>query len=172
MSSAVVAAWGMSNGDIAVATAQGVAAFATIALAIMSWRQIRLSKLEMEISRRSIDVANAATREAARTRSDDRAPTVIPLLAEPDWPPVVDSSRHAMPLADEHRLLDPMSLHSAAVADSGREFVFPEDEHSVLWFTMRGLLVNLGKTPARVRLNGEAEFRAATIAASRSNPTR
>ena len=162
MSSAVVAAWGMSNGDIAVATAQGVAAFATIALAIMSWRQIKLSSKEVAVSRESAAAAVAASREAARARSDDRAPTVIPLLAEPDWPPVVDPTRHAMPNANELRLLDPMSLHSAAEAESGREFVFPQEEHSLLWFTMRGVLVNAGKTPARVRLNGEAEFRAAT----------
>jgi hypothetical protein len=120
-------------------------------------RQVILGKESVEAALRAADAAQDAVRETARVRIDDQAPRVIALAEPPQWPPHVDRTRTHMPFANEPRMLDAATFHGSAEAGK-EEFNFPEQEQWFMWFITRGILINEGKTTARVRLDGEARF--------------
>lgn len=106
----------------------------------------------------SVAVTQEAVREATRARIDEQAPRVVCLLEAPQWPPLIDSQRSHMPYGNELRLLNPRSVERSVPADSSKEFIFPESANWFLWFITRGILINEGRSTARVRLNGEGQF--------------
>ncbi len=125
----------------------------------------------------SAEAAQESVKEAARARSDTQAPSVVAFLEPIAWPPLLDINRQRMPQANDLRLLDTLSIQRSRQVQESEEFVFDQDAGAFLWFRMRGLLVNEGRSSARVRLDGEAQFieenspfeqRPTAIAASRS----
>lgn len=166
----VVDAAGWANVCVAVGT--GALAIGTFWLAWQSRASVNEARKQTWISQRSVEAAEAGTKaalhtagaaraavvESARSRSDARAPSVVALLEPVRWPPLWDRSRHGIPDANELRLLDSMSIHRSVELDGSEEFLFEQDAETFLWFRMRGLLVNEGRTSARVRLDGEARF--------------
>ncbi len=161
---------GWANVGVAVGTA--ALAAVTFWLARQSRTSIEEARKQTEINRRAVKAAEEGTRaalesagaardavvESARARSDARAPSVVALLEPVRWPPWWDTSRPGMPYGDDLRLLDPLSIQRSAELAGSEEFMFEQDAETFLWFRMRGLLVNEGRTSARVRLDGEARF--------------
>jgi hypothetical protein len=113
---------------------------------------------QLLVARDAVVAGEAAAREAARARSDDRAPVVVAVLSAPSWPPWFDQHRDSAPLANELRLFDRDSIGRSVVAETGTEFRVDGPGCGFLWFRMAGYLRNDGKTPARVRPDGEARF--------------
>lgn len=148
----------------------GVGSFGTLVLAIAALCQGRRIREQLDLGDRqattaegqaksAMDSANVASqvhREAMRSRVDQDAPGVVVFLERPE-PPRIDAQRHGMPNGNEMRLLAPESFERSRLA-SGSEFVFEQDRNAFLWFYGRGLLVNEGRTSARVRLSGEGRF--------------
>src|SRR5260221_491807 len=96
---------------------QVIVAVATLALAGVAFWQIQLARRQVVASEEaakaaadSAETARRAVSEAARARSEARAPSVIALLEKPSWPPLLDINRNGMPGGgtNELRLLDPM----------------------------------------------------------------
>jgi hypothetical protein len=54
-------------------------------------------------------------------------------------------------------MFDSQTLHGAAEAGAD-DYIFPEQEQWFMWFITRGMLINEGRSTARVRLDGEARF--------------
>ncbi|USX54115.1 hypothetical protein [Lentzea sp. HUAS12] len=142
----------------------GLVSFAVFQLVLLR-RQVRLAsdqtaatKATVEVARDSAAVARSAVLEAARIRVDEHAPRVIALMEDPAWPPLVDSTRSAMPNAGDLRLLNHRSLAASRDATPATPFVFDGQREWFMWFKMRGVLINEGSGTARVRLDGEAQF--------------
>lgn len=142
----------------------GLVIFAVVQLVLLR-RQVMLSQDQtkaaadtVEAARQSVEASRAAVVESARVRIDERAPQVVALMEPPQWPPLVDNSRSAMPQANELRLWDPRSVAQSVEAPTKSPFVFDRDKYWFMWFRVNGVLVNEGASTARVRLDGEAHF--------------
>lgn len=142
----------------------GLVVFAVVQLVLLR-RQVTLSQDQTKAAadtvaaaRESVEASRAAVVESARVRVDERAPRVVALMESPQWPPLVDNSRSAMPQANELRLWDSRSVAQSAEASTKGPFVFDKDKHWFMWFRVNGVLVNEGASTARVRLDGEAHF--------------
>ncbi|NYH50680.1 hypothetical protein HNR06_000269 [Nocardiopsis arvandica] len=120
--------------------------------------QIRVSKEAVETAQAATKAAEQSVEEARRARVDEQAPRVITILEDPEWPPYFDRNRSGMPGADGPRLLSNESRRSSTVLDHTHEFYFPQDRSTFLWFITRGILINEGRTTARVRIEGEGQF--------------
>jgi hypothetical protein len=142
-------------------TASAVCTLVLVAFAVYQlWalgRQLILNTKAVEASTRAADAAQEAVRETARVRIDEQAPRVIALSEPAQWPPRIAKNRQHMPQANDLRMFDAMSLHGSSEAGTD-EFVFPENAQWFLWFTVRGVLINEGRSTARVRLDGEGRF--------------
>lgn len=114
--------------------------------------QANVAKEQLKISLESTKTAAKVHRESVRGRVDQEAPQVVALL-ESVQPPLFDIQRSGAPQATELPLLDSESLERAIPA-VGHQFVFDRDRSTFLWFYGRGLLVNEGRSSARVRLTG------------------
>ena len=150
--------------SVAAVANVGLVIFAVVQLVLLR-RQVELSQDQtkaaadtVEAAQQSVEASRAAVVESARVRIDERAPRVVALMEPPQWPPLVDNSRSAMPLADELRLWDPRSVAQSTEASAKGPFVFDRDKHWFMWFRVNGVLVNEGASTARVRLDGEARF--------------
>jgi hypothetical protein len=122
-------------------------------------KQIILNTHAVEAATRAADAAQEAARETARVRIDEQAPRVIALSEPAQWPPRIAKDRRHMPQANDTRMFDAMSLHGSSEAGA-EEFIFPEHEEWFMWFAVRGVLINEGRSTARVRLDGEGRFAA------------
>ncbi|RDD83860.1 hypothetical protein [Streptomyces parvulus] len=138
-----------------------LAAVATVVLVWFGLKQLSALKKQVEAGQQSSDAAvsaaeaaHLAVREAARARVDEQVARVIVLCERPQWPPLVNS---LVPADGQTRLFDPMVQHASAPV--GREdFVFPEHAGHLMWFVVRGIVTNEGRSTARIRLTGEGEF--------------
>ncbi|GAA1576405.1 hypothetical protein GCM10009827_117760 [Dactylosporangium maewongense] len=167
-----------SIGAVAAAIAGASAARAGRAAARTAARQLPELQKQIEISaaqsktadeqvtlaQEVLKAATAAVREAARARTDERAPLVVALFEAPQWPPLIDATRDRMPYGDEPRLLDQRSVGRAETASPARLFARDGARTQLMWFQTRGVLINEGTTTARVRLDDEAQFVGATAA--------
>ncbi|WP_238009524.1 hypothetical protein KZZ52_27010 [Dactylosporangium sp. AC04546] len=126
--------------------------------------QAKTADEQVALAQEVLKVATAAVREAARARTDERAPLVVALLEAPQWPPLIDATRDRMPYGSELRLLDHRSMAQAEAASPARLFARNGERNGLLWFQTRGVLINEGPTTARVRLDDEAQFVEATAA--------
>lgn len=142
----------------------GLVIFAVVQLILLR-RQVKLSQGQTKAAadtvvaaRETVEASRAAIVESARVRVDERAPRVVALMESPQWPPLVDKSRSAMPLANELRLWDGRSVAQSFEASPSQHFVFDRDKSWFMWFRANGALVNEGAGTARVRLDGEAHF--------------
>ncbi|MFE2174418.1 hypothetical protein [Kitasatospora sp. NPDC059462] len=118
--------------------------------------QLRLGQQSTEAAVRAADAAQATVAESVRARIDALAPRLTVLPEQAPWPPFIDRGRSGMPLGSDRRMLDSMSLHSSEEARG--EFVFPENEHMLMWFRLRAVVTNEGKSTTRVHLKGEGRF--------------
>lgn len=117
----------------------------------------RQAKTAEEQAQSAKDSANSSVglhREAVRSRVDQGSPEVVVSLEHPQ-PPQMDHERAGMPRRSEVKLLDPESQQRSRSA-VGEDF--HEQGGSFLWFHGRGLLLNEGRTSARVRLSQEGRF--------------
>ncbi|MFC4046529.1 hypothetical protein ACFO1B_49635 [Dactylosporangium siamense] len=165
-------------GAVAAAVAAASAARSGRAAARTAARQLPELQKQVEISaaqskaaekqagfaQETLKAATAAVREAARARTDERAPLVVALFEAPQWPPLVDATRDGMPYGNQPGLLDHRAAAPAEAASPARLFGRGEDRSRLLWFQTRGVLINEGATTARVRLADEAQFVEATAA--------
>ncbi|MET7424330.1 hypothetical protein [Dactylosporangium sp. NPDC005555] len=119
---------------------------------------------QVVLAQEMLKATTAAVREAARARTDERAPLVVALFETPQWPPLIDATRDRMPYGNELRLLDHRSVEQAEAASPGRLFARGAERNRLMWFQTRGVLINEGATTARVRLDEEAQFVEATAA--------
>lgn len=119
-------------------------------------RQIALGNRQAASAEASADAAKVLHREAMRSRVDQGAPEVAMFLEHP-FPPLIDRHRSGMPQGGQVKLLDPESLERSRPA-AGESFIFDAHRSNFLWFRGRGLLVNEGRTSARVRLSQEGRF--------------
>jgi hypothetical protein len=119
--------------------------------------QVILTSDSVEAAKRAADAAQEAARETGRVRIDEQAPRVLTVMEHAQWPPRISRSLTHMPNANEPRMFDSQTLHGAPAA-GGDDFIFPEAEQRLLWFILRGVLINEGHSTARVRLDGEARF--------------
>ncbi|GAA2603137.1 hypothetical protein GCM10010399_37510 [Dactylosporangium fulvum] len=124
----------------------------------VSAAQSRAADEQVALAQEALKAATTAVREAARARTDERAPLVVALLEAPQWPPLVDTTRNRMPYGNEARLLDHRSVSQAEPASPARSFLRGGERNQFMWFRTRGVLVNEGTTTARVRLDNEAQF--------------
>lgn len=125
---------------------------------ILTQDQAGAAKDAVLAARESVEAAREAVAESARVRVDERAPRIVALMEEPEWPPRVDRARSQMPYANELRLLDHRSVAASSDAGPATPFVFDGQKNWFMWFRMRGVLINEGSGTARVRLDGEAQF--------------
>ena len=130
----------------------------------ISAAQSRAADEQVVLAQEVLKAATAAVREAARARTDERAPLVIALFEAPQWPPVIDATRDRMPYGDGPRLLDQHSVARAEPASPARLFARNGERTQLMWFRTRGVLINEGATTARVRLDDEAQFVETTAA--------
>ncbi|MDG6101380.1 hypothetical protein Daura_40050 [Dactylosporangium aurantiacum] len=126
--------------------------------------QSKAADEQVALAQEVLKAATAAVREAARARTDERAPLVVALFEAPKWPPLIDATRDRMPYGNELPLLDHRSVAQAEAASPARLFPRNEERTRLLWFQTRGVLINEGATTARVRLADEAQFVEATTA--------
>lgn len=126
--------------------------------------QAKAADEQVGLAQEMLKAATVAVREAARARTDERAPLVVALLEAPQWPPLVDPTRDRMPYGSELRLLDDRAVAQAEAASPARLFKRNGERNQLLWFQTRGVLINEGATTARVRLDEEAQFVEATAA--------
>jgi hypothetical protein len=132
-------------------------AFAVYQLRMLA-RQLHLNTKATDAAARAADAAHEAVREAARARIDEQAPRVIAVSEPVQWPAFLSKVRTGMPEANETRMFEAMSLHGSHDVDEGEEFIFPEQAQQLLWFRMRGALINEGRSTARIRFDGEGRF--------------
>lgn len=126
--------------------------------------QAKAADEQVVLAQEMLKAATAAVREAARARTDERAPLVVALLEAPKWPPLIDAKRDRMPYGNELRLLDHGSVAQAEAASPTRVFARNGERNGLMWFQTRGVLINEGATTARVRLDDDAQFVEATTA--------
>jgi hypothetical protein len=148
--------WSYLAATISAITAVLFVAFGVYQL-IKLRKQVILSSDSVDAAKRAADAAQEAARETARVRIDEQAPRVLAVMERAQWPPRVSRGRTHMPQANEVRMFDSRSLHGAAEAGAD-DYIFPEQEQWLMWFTTRGVLINEGRSTARVRLDGEARF--------------
>jgi phage terminase small subunit len=130
----------------------------------ISAAQSKAADEQVVLTQEVLKAATAAVREAARARTDERAPLVIALFEAPQWPPLIDATRDRMPYGNELRLLDHRSVAQAEAASPARLFTRNAERTQLMWFQTRGVLINEGATTARVRLDDAAQFVEATAA--------
>lgn len=119
-------------------------------------KQIALGNRQADSAEASAESAKVLYREAVRSRIDQGAPEIVVFLEHPS-PPLVDRHRTGLLQGSQALLLTPGSLERSQPA-SGETFVFDEQRSNFLWFRGRGLLVNEGRTSARVRVSPEGRF--------------
>nr|BFE57801.1 hypothetical protein GCM10020063_023270 [Dactylosporangium thailandense] len=120
--------------------------------------QAKAADEQVVLTQEMLKVAAAAVGEAARARTDERAPLVVALIEAPKWPPMIDATRDRMPYEGELRLLDQRCLAQAEAASPAQVFARNGERKGLLWFQTRGVLINEGVTTARVRLDEDAQF--------------
>ncbi len=76
-------------------------------------------------------------------------PRVVVLLEQPEWPPFLDETRPYVSGGEPSPLEVP---GQSQVVEESREFVESADKDKLLWFKVRGVLVNEGVGTARVRV--------------------
>ncbi|MFE7581083.1 hypothetical protein ACFU5Y_05885 [Streptomyces gardneri] len=138
-----------------------LAAIATIALVGFGLIQLRALKRQVESAQQSSDAAvsaaaaaHLAVREAARARVDEQVARVVVLSERPLWPPFITPH---LTDGEQNRLFDSMAYHASAQV--GREeFVFPERADQLMWFEVRSVVTNEGRSTARIRIVGDGEF--------------
>ena len=130
----------------------------------ISAAQSKAADEQVVLTQDVLKAATAAVREAARARTDERAPLVVALFEAPRWPPLIDATRDRMPYGNEPRLLDHRSVAQAEAASPARLFTRNAERTQLMWFQIRGVLINEGATTARVRLDDGAQFVEATAA--------
>jgi hypothetical protein len=142
----------------------GLVIFALVQIMLLR-RQVGLAEHQtdaavktVEVAHESVEATRAAVLETARVRIDEQAPRVIALMEAPQWPPLVDRHRSSMPGGGEPRLFDPGSLRRTSVPTHDGHFVFPRDQGWFMWFKVRGVLINDGRSTARVQMGGEYVF--------------
>lgn len=151
-----LAQWSYMATTISAITAVVFVAFGVYQLFKLR-RQVILSVVSVDAAKRAADAAQEAARETARVRIDEQAPRVLAVMESPQWPPRVSRNLTHMPYANEPRMFDSQTLHGAAQAGADA-YIFPEQDQWFLWFITRGVLINEGRSTARVRLDGEARF--------------
>lgn len=119
-------------------------------------KQIALGNRQADSAEASAKSANVLYQEAVRSRIDQGAPEIAVFLEHPS-PPLVDRHRPGLLQGNEAGLLTPDSIERSQPA-LGETFVFDEQRSNFLWFRGRGLLVNEGRTSARVRVSPEGRF--------------
>jgi hypothetical protein len=120
--------------------------------------QAKAADEQVVLAQEMLKAATVAVREAARARTDERAPLVVALFEAPQWPPLIDATRDRMPNGNELRLLDHRAVAQAETASPARLFAQNGERNGLMWFQTRGVLINEGATTARVRLGDEAQF--------------
>ncbi|WP_433218461.1 hypothetical protein ACQP00_12535 [Dactylosporangium sp. CS-047395] len=100
--------------------------------------QAKAAEDQVALTQEMLQQATAALREAARARTDERAPLVVALLETPHWPPLVEPSAEA--------------------ASPARLYARDAERNTPLHFRTDGILINEGATTARVRLDEQAHF--------------
>jgi hypothetical protein len=121
----------------------------------ISAAQSKAADEQVALTQDVLKTATAAVREAARARTDERAPLVVALFEAPRWPPLIDSTRSRMAYGNEDE--------RAEAASPTRLFARGE-RTQLMFFQVRGVLINEGATTARVRLDEEAQFVGAAAA--------
>jgi hypothetical protein len=129
--------------------------------------QAKAADEQVGLAQEMLKAATAAVQEAARARTDERAPHVVALLEAPQWPPLIDATRDRMPYGNELRLLDHRSVAQAEAASPARLFARNGERKGLMWFQTRGVLINEGSTTARVRLDDQAEAQFVEATAAR-----
>ncbi|MGW3399459.1 hypothetical protein [Streptomyces hydrogenans] len=138
-----------------------LAAIATVTLVWFGLIQLRALKRQVESAQQSSDAAvsaagaaHLAVRETARARIDEQVARVVVLAERPKWPPFITPDLGAEEMS---RLFESMTYHASA--EVGREeFVFPERADQLMWFEVRGVVTNEGRSTARIRVVGDGEF--------------
>lgn len=139
----------------------GLVLFALVQLVFLR-RQVKLTQNQVDVATRatgvaseSADAAHSGVIEALRARADDRAPRVVVVMEAPQWPPLINRAGCAvLPKGDAGHRWITQSYEASA------DFLFTVDEHRnwVLWFCVRGVVINEGEGTARVRLDSGACF--------------
>ncbi|WP_433605209.1 hypothetical protein ACQP2P_26720 [Dactylosporangium sp. CA-139114] len=120
--------------------------------------QAKAAEEQVGLAQEMLKASTAMVAEAARARTDERAPLVVALLEVPKWPPLIDATRDRMPYEGELRLLDHRCLAQSEAASPAQIFARNGERKGLLWFQTRGVLINEGATTARVRLDDDAQF--------------
>ncbi|MFJ9195710.1 hypothetical protein [Streptomyces globisporus] len=141
-----------------------LAAVATLALVGFGVRQLIALQKQVELGQQATDAAvtaaEAAQRavlETARARIDEQVARVVVISEDPQWPPLRNPLISSMPAGDEARLFDSLTLHGSPEVGND-DLIFPQDASQLMWFVIRGLVTNEGRSTARIRLDGEGRF--------------
>ncbi|WP_143661680.1 hypothetical protein [Streptomyces sp. st170] len=141
-----------------------LAAIATLVLVGFGVRQLIALQKQVELGQQATDAAvtaaEAAQRavlETARTRIDEQVARLVVISEDPQWPPLRNPLISSMPAGDESRLFDSLTLHGSPEVGTD-DLIFPQDANQLMWFVVRGVVTNEGRSTARIRLDGEGRF--------------
>ncbi|MEU5453125.1 hypothetical protein [Streptomyces californicus] len=141
-----------------------LAAVATLVLVGFGVRQLIALQKQVELGQQATDAAVTAAEaaqqavlETARARIDEQVARVAVISEDPQWPPLRNPLLSSMPAGNEARLFDTMTLHGSPEVGAD-DLIFPQDADQLMWFVVRGVVTNEGRSTARIRLDGEGRF--------------
>lgn len=168
-----------STWDVIASAGTLLSALATLLLVLLALRQLRALRSQVEQSAEqtklssdavvaaatSARAAEDSVREAARTRADTIAPSIVVVFEPPQPTPRV--SLHVGPQSAAHhqselsQAFTPTTNWQGAALEVGEPFVLPDFADHTLWFLLHGTIINEGQGSARVALGASARFEVA-----------